>query len=286
MLGVNFLIEDVTARPGELVSVPVLASSEEPLAALRLALELDPDLTVEGLDVEYIDHRDGVHFRRVLEKGQLFTHQRCDNPGTPDARCTFATPFLAALEGEVPSNQALVDFLLTSIDGVVLDWIGPEIREVARLQVRVSPAAVPHVARIRPASIFWPREGGEVASGGFANLSGYRFGPAESVEGGFITIQEAGRFVRGDCNGDGEVAGQVSDAIFHLSYNFLGGREPPCLAACDANGDGKAEGQVADAIYLLQFNFMGGPPLPPPYPDCAAGGDSDIVLGCRTSSCP
>ena len=68
----------------------------------------------------------------------------------------------------------------------------------------------------------------------------------------------APRFLRGDCNGDGTVEGQVTDAVFLLSYNFLGGPRPPCLAACDANGDGKAEGQVTDAVYLLTFNFLGG----------------------------
>ena len=58
-----------------------------------------------------------------------------------------------------------------------------------------------------------------------------------------------------------------------LQYNFQGGREPPCLAACDANGDGEATGEVSDAVYLLLFNFAGGAPPPPPFPDCGAPDD-------------
>ena len=55
------------------------------------------------------------------------------------------------------------------------------------------------------------------------------------------------QFRRGDCDGDGQVTPDVTDAVFLLDYNFLGVPKPPCLAACDANGDGKAEGQVTDA---------------------------------------
>ena len=42
--------------------------------------------------------------------------------------------------------------------------------------------------------------------------------------------------------------GQVVDALFALQFNFTGGPEPPCRAACDSNGDGAFIGQVADAI--------------------------------------
>jgi len=89
------------------------------------------------------------------------------------------------------------------------------------------------------------------------------------------------KWIRGDCNGDGEVSGTVSDAVFLLSFNFSGGRPPPCLAACDANGDRQTVGTVTDAVYLLSFNFMGGPPPPPPYPDCGYGVLSEALLGCE-----
>ncbi|MBI4606753.1 MAG: hypothetical protein HY721_32720 [Planctomycetes bacterium] len=89
------------------------------------------------------------------------------------------------------------------------------------------------------------------------------------------------RFVRGDCNGDGEVTGQVSDAVTLLAYSFLGSPAPPCLAACDADGDGQVAGVVTDAVYLLSFNFLGGAPPPPPFPGCGPPRSrGDVDLGC------
>lgn len=104
----------------------------------------------------------------------------------------------------------------------------------------------------------------------------------------FFTVTDAGPgpciagcFIRGDCDGDGKATGSVTDAVFLLNFNFLGGREPPCLAACDVNGDGKASGSVTDAVFMLQFNFLGGAPPPPPFPDCGEGSmPSDAILGC------
>jgi hypothetical protein len=43
------------------------------------------------------------------------------------------------------------------------------------------------------------------------------------------------RFRRGDCNNDGGV--DLSDAVCTLSWLFLGGRTPSCLAAANTNGD-------------------------------------------------
>jgi hypothetical protein len=91
-----------------------------------------------------------------------------------------------------------------------------------------------------------------------------------------------GCFLRGDCNGDGSATGSVTDAVFLLRFNFLGGAVPPCLAACDVNGDGEVAGTVTDAISLLQFNFLGGPAPPAPFPDCAESTrPSDARLGCQ-----
>jgi hypothetical protein len=91
-----------------------------------------------------------------------------------------------------------------------------------------------------------------------------------------------GPFLRGDCNGDGQVAGQVTDAVYLLNFNFSGGPAPPCRAACDADGDGRFIGQVTDAVYLLGFSFLGGPPPPAPFPSCARSSRSqDIALGCQ-----
>ena len=90
-----------------------------------------------------------------------------------------------------------------------------------------------------------------------------------------------GPFIRGDCNGDGQVTGQVTDAVFLLNYNFLGGEVPPCSAACDINSDGAWTGQVTDAVYLLNYNFLGGPAPLAPFPGCGKSTRAeDKDLGC------
>ncbi|MBI4604464.1 MAG: DUF1028 domain-containing protein [Planctomycetes bacterium] len=95
-----------------------------------------------------------------------------------------------------------------------------------------------------------------------------------------VTLAPALAFLRGDCYGDGDSSG-VSDAIYLLAFNFLGGPAPPCRAACDSNGDGDSGG-VSDAIHLLAFNFLGGPAPPGPFPACGPPSlPADGSLGCE-----
>jgi hypothetical protein len=108
-----------------------------------------------------------------------------------------------------------------------------------------------------------------------------------------VTFTQAGvgPFIRGDCNNDGQVTGQVSDAVFLLQYNFLGGPKPECEVACDVNSDGGYTGQVSDAVYLLQHNFLGGPAPLSPFPKCGTSTlATDKALGCVTpidpAKCP
>ena len=60
-----------------------------------------------------------------------------------------------------------------------------------------------------------------------------------------IIASDAKRFIRGDCNGDGETGG-VADALYMLTRNFIdkqgnpaGGEDGDCEAACDADGNGR-----------------------------------------------
>ena len=108
----------------------------------------------------------------------------------------------------------------------------------------------------------------------------------ELIEG--VVEEGVGPFIRGDCNGDGNVIGQVGDAVYVLNFNFTGGPVPTCLAACDSNADGNVIGQVGDAIYTLNFNFLGGPAIPAPFPECATStAEDDVALGCETPiACP
>ncbi len=106
---------------------------------------------------------------------------------------------------------------------------------------------------------------------------------------GSCEVGGVGPFVRGDCNGDGDVAG-TADAIFLLFYNFSGGAQPKCFAACDADADGRFSGVVTDAVYLLSYLFLGTKPPPPaPFPSCGSSTrDTDKSLGCNTpmTKCP
>ena len=84
-------------------------------------------------------------------------------------------------------------------------------------------------------------------------------------------------FLRGDCNGDGDV--NLSDAACGLTWLFAGAAEPGCVAALNTNGD--ADIDIADPVSLLNFLFGGGPAPAAPFPECGPGVlPADPVLGC------
>jgi hypothetical protein len=93
-----------------------------------------------------------------------------------------------------------------------------------------------------------------------------------------ITVGVASEpFIRGDCNQDGTVCGNVSDIIRLIDICFTGLHPmPSCPAACDANGDGRICKDPADIIYLVNFCFtgLGGPP-PAPFPACGVDAEAD-----------
>ena len=118
-----------------------------------------------------------------------------------------------------------------------------------------------------------------------ANKQGDSIVPA--LRDGTVHLVDPTRFIRGDCDTDGQIEGQVTDAVFLLNYNFLDGPRPACLTACDADGDGRVEGQLTDAVFLLNYNFLDGPPPPAPFPECGAAEllEGDDRAGCRSSGC-
>lgn len=63
-------------------------------------------------------------------------------------------------------------------------------------------------------------------------------------------------YVRGDANNDGIL--DVSDAVFILSYLFIGGSSSECLEYGDLNGDNTID--ISDSIYLLEYLFKGSSP--------------------------
>jgi len=119
----------------------------------------------------------------------------------------------------------------------------------------------------RAAQVFLTcREAGDLNGDGqpdFALTGG--FGPFDGTPGSvYIVFGPFGgtTFRRGDANFDGRI--EISDAIYALSYLFLGGEAPRCEDAVDADDDGRLV--LTDAVYILNHLFTGGPEPPPPYP--------------------
>ncbi|HLU49185.1 MAG TPA: hypothetical protein VK116_13910 [Planctomycetota bacterium] len=90
-------------------------------------------------------------------------------------------------------------------------------------------------------------------------------------------------FRRGDSNGDSGI--DLSDALFSLGCQFLGGNCPSCLDAAYANDDGVFD--LTDAIVTLTFLFSGSVQIPSPGPH-ACGVDptnDDMLPVCRQDAC-
>jgi hypothetical protein len=82
-------------------------------------------------------------------------------------------------------------------------------------------------------------------------------------------------FIRGDSSRDFCV--DLSDAIYTLTYLFLGGSDPACLDAADVDDSGKLD--LTDAIYTLSFLFLGGQAPSTPFPVSGTDPTPDD-LGC------
>ncbi len=84
-------------------------------------------------------------------------------------------------------------------------------------------------------------------------------------------------FLRGDANSDDAL--DIADAVFALSYLFIGDRESLCDDATDANDDGEID--ISDSLYVLRHLFVDTSPLPIPYP--FLGFDPTVdALGCES----
>jgi hypothetical protein len=68
-------------------------------------------------------------------------------------------------------------------------------------------------------------------------------------------------FVRGEINLDGAI--DIADAVFLLTYLFLGGEGPACADSADVDDSGALE--ITDAVRLLGHLFLGDAPPPPPH---------------------
>ncbi|MBN1459359.1 MAG: hypothetical protein JXA57_07470 [Armatimonadetes bacterium] len=85
-------------------------------------------------------------------------------------------------------------------------------------------------------------------------------------------------FLRGNANADETT--DLSDAVFILSYLFLGGPAPTCLDSGDCDDSGVLE--LTDAVYLLSHLFLGGPAPAEPFPACGPDPTPEDDLSCES----
>ena len=75
-------------------------------------------------------------------------------------------------------------------------------------------------------------------------------------------------FLRGECNGDGEI--NLSDVLLQLFILFADAATPACADACDINDDGTLN--LADVVHQVDFLFRDGATPAEPFP--SFGGDA------------
>ena len=89
-------------------------------------------------------------------------------------------------------------------------------------------------------------------------------------------------FRRGDTDGSGLV--DISDPIFNLTFQFVGGVELDCKDSADVDDSGIVD--ISDPIYNLTFQFVGGidPPSAPGTMNCGSDPIED-ELDCAEYKC-
>ena len=243
-------IGDVTAQPGDPVSIPVLADWNGQIAGFSFSLEFSGPtpfpLSAMTIDVE----------------------------GT----------LAGAIEAEYV--QAQIDLSTsTIICGVLFDALPPfngqtlpslgYPQEVAFIHGTVLPTAVESMVQFNPQDGFGSPPINNMLVFGTTSVA------VDTLYPGSLLIElppVPQLFIRGDVNMDSVV--DLADVIFHLDYTFLSGPLPSCMDAGDANDDGVSD--VSDAIFLLYWFFLDGPGPWVPFPnpgedftndslDCAQG---------------
>ena len=89
-------------------------------------------------------------------------------------------------------------------------------------------------------------------------------------------------FIRGNPNGDG--ASDLSDAVFILSYLFLGTEKLSCLDTSDVDDSGFVD--ISDTVFLLGYLFLGGKAPSAPLEGCGVDPTPDAVSCESFSGCP
>ena len=243
-------IGDVTAQPGDPVSIPVLADWNGQIAGFSFSLEFSGPtpfpLSAMTIDVE----------------GTL--------AGAIEAEYVQAQIDLST---STIICGVLVD-ALPLFNGQTLPSLGYP-QEVAFIHGTVLPTAVESTVQFNPQDGFGSPPINNMLVFGTTSVA------VDTLYPGSLLIElppVPQLFIRGDVNMDSVV--DLADVIFHLDYTFLSGPLPSCMDAGDANDDGVSD--VSDAIFLLYWFFLDGPGPWVPFPnpgedftndslDCAQG---------------
>ena len=101
---------------------------------------------------------------------------------------------------------------------------------------------------------------------------------------GTVTLTPAAEFLRGDADGNGDVF-PIVDALYILSFGFVGGPAPSCQDAADCDGNNDLF-PIIDALYLLSWGFTGGPEPVAPGPFACGLDDDGVSISCDAPVCP
>ena len=246
----------LSAVPGESVLIPIYMSASRELQGYEVVIRYDPAvftptagrIRLEGSPFEAVSSDLGLNY---VASSLLPEH------------IVVVFTSNAIRPGTVPAGQ---DILVGRIGGYVSDTLQPG-DEIVLEPVASVANALPRDDSFRTEMIV---------------MEDNRPVPRlPTLEAGFVRIVDGSEstFLRGDANGD--LAVNISDAVFTLAYLFLGGTEPACPDAADADDSGKIE--LTDAVFTLSFLFSGGGarPLPPPYPDRGRDAQPDDLQPCR-----
>ena len=266
--GVEFILDEATGSPGELVTLRLGIRSSQVLKSASFAIDFDErQLRIENvtrivtpaspvLDGEFraasLDNGDDVDGNQSLE-GWIHIELGSSDP---------------ARNLEIPLGEELQLFQLEFriLGNAVPGFTPVEFKDLGPLRIGNQTVfftnAAQVVDRVAPGADF------AVAV------------PKENLDQGGIVIQiigEVGFFLRGDSNMD--YARDVSDPIRTLIHLFQGETFLPCQDAADANDDGKVD--LSDSVFTLNRLFSGGNPFPDP--DGRKGPDpTPDRLGCET----
>jgi hypothetical protein len=266
--GVEFILDETTGSPGELVTLRLGIRSSQVLKSASFAIDFDErQLRIENVT-------------RIV---------------APASPILDGESRVASLDNgdDVDGNQTLegwVHIELGTSDSVrALDLPLAEEVQLFNLEFRVLPNAVPGFTPVEFKDLGPIRMGGltitytNAAQVVDAVAPGADFAvalPKENLDPGGIVIQiigEVGFFLRGDSNMD--FARDVSDPIRTLNYLFQGETFLTCEDAADANDDGKID--LSDSVFTLNRLFSGGNAFPEP--NERKGPDrTEDRLGCDT----